>query len=168
MELPTCSCSVFFLRLKKRNVCILNMFQRKWNLRICSLSPKKQPTFWWTDEIFWFLQAILKGDLWCLEKNIWWQQIDKGRSHGGILETFLWKKTSRPFGLISSIISNDVTVNGGLGSRSSRNDPTFQVYEWLECIQICPVHRSWCFNRRHSLRCEYEGSNYIKPTSLKP
>ena len=28
--------------------------------------------------------------------------------------------------------------------------------------------RSWCFNRRHSLRCEYEGSNYIKPTIFEP
>ena len=71
-------------------------------------------------------------------KEIWWKQLEKRRPRGGYWKPPCGRKKSSPFGLISSIISNDVTVNGGLGSESSRNDPTFQVYEWLECIEICP------------------------------
>lgn len=70
------------------------------------------------------------------------------------------------FGLIWSIISKDVTVNGGLGSESSRHDPTFQVYEWLECIEICPGPLLMLKNQRHSLRCENIGSNYINQQFL--
>ena len=55
-----------------QHVCNLyiSMFQRNWNLRICSLSHQKKPTFRRTDEIFWVLtRATLKGHLWCLEKK---------------------------------------------------------------------------------------------------
>lgn len=100
---------------------------------------KTKPTFWWTDVIFWVVPtSCFEGAFVMFWKEIWWQQIENGRSRDGYWKPPCGTKKSSPFGLIPSIISNDVTVNGGLGSESSRNDPTFQVYEWLKCIEICP------------------------------